>query len=58
MPSIEKDPSIHPNSTKNSSLSPNARLRFLKAQIEAKFKDEISDKAASLVDNSIEFIGT
>ena len=33
VPSILEDPTIHPNSEKQNSLSPNARLRKLKTQV-------------------------
>lgn len=55
---IEKDPSIHPNAATSKSLSPNAKLRMLKAQIESKFKNPVTDKDLTSLNNSIEFLGT
>lgn len=59
MPSIESDPTIHPNAEKESSLSQNAKLRLLSFKVVQRQKDKSLSRNGknNVYLNSMEFIG-
>ena len=58
VPALAKNPSIHPKAQNERSLSPNSKLRILKAKLEAEMRAEKSKSKRSNSGSSFEkFIG-